>query len=138
RASDGTGDVVLLRIGGGHAAAAECGDAEKLRDDGYGVRRELAAAGAGARTRGRFQLAEIVGREFAGRVRADGLVDVLNRHLAAVPRARRNRAAVEDQPGNVQARQRHRPGRDGLVAADEHNQTVEAVAAGDQLDRVGD
>ena len=52
--------------------------------------------------------------------------------------ARHDRAAVDDQAGDVEARQRHRRGRDGLVAADQHDHAVEAVAAGDQFDRVGD
>jgi hypothetical protein len=71
-------------------------------------------------------------------MRADRFEHVLNRHFMAGERARRNRPAVEDETGNVQARERHGRGRNRLVAADEHDETVEAVAARDQLDRVGD
>ena len=50
----------------------------------------------------------------------------------------RDRPVVEHQAGQVEPGQRHRGGRDRLVAADQAHQPVEQVAAGDQLDRVGD
>ena len=64
----------------------------------------------------------------------DGFEHVLNRHRMAVPLPRGNGPSVQCQPGQVQPGQRHHAAGDGLVAADEHDQAVEAVAAGDELD----
>ena len=50
----------------------------------------------------------------------------------------RDRAAVEDDRGDVEAGQRHRAAGDRLVAGAEGDDRVELVAAGHQLDRVGD
>ena len=85
-----------------------------------------------------FEQLEVAVDHPAGRVRADRFEHVLNRHLAAVELPRRNRAAVEHHAGHVQPRQRHDPAGNRLVAADQHDQAVEAVAARDELDRVGD
>ena len=74
----------------------------------------------------------------AGRVRADALVDVLNRDVVALEASRRDRPAVEHQARHAQPRHRHRRARDRLVAAAERDDGVEAVAARDQLDRVRD
>ena len=74
----------------------------------------------------------------AGGVGADGLEHVLDRHVLAAVAARRDRAAVEHQARQVEARERHHAARDRLVAARERDHGVEQVAARDQLDRVGD
>ena len=74
----------------------------------------------------------------ARRVRADRFVDVLDRHVTSLEPSRRDRTAVEDQRRQIEARQDHRGGGDRLVAADQHDQRVEEVAARDQLDRIGD
>ena len=60
--------------------------------------------------------------------------------VTSLPRQRpgRDRAAVEHQAGHVEPGQRHHAARDRLVAAREGDHGVEHVAAGDQLDRVGD
>ena len=134
----GAGDVRLGRIRRRHAAAAERRDAEKLAGDRHRVRGELAAARARAGTRRGFEPAQIAVAHAAGGVRADGLEHVLNRDVLAVELPRRNRSAVEHQPRHVQARERHHGGGNRLVAADEDHQAVEAVAARDELDRVGD
>ena len=42
------------------------------------------------------------------------------------------------QAGDVEPRERHRRAGNRLVAADQHDERVEQVAARDQLDRVGD
>ena len=131
-------DGLLLRIVGRHAAAPERGDAEEFERDRHRVRGELAAAGAGAWTRRVLEPAQIGIAERAGGVRPDRFEDVLNRHGLAVPLPRRDRSTVQDQAGHVETRERHRRRRNRLVAADEHDETVEAVAARDQLDRVGD
>ena len=69
---------------------------------------------------------------------ADRLVHILNRDFVTLPRPRRDRSAVQHQAGHVQPRQGHGPRRDGLVAPDENDETVEAVSTRDQLDRIGD
>ena len=71
-------------------------------------------------------------------MRADRFEHVLNRHLAPVKLARRNRSAVEHDARDVQARQRHDRAGNRLVAADQHDEAVEAVAARHELDRIGD
>ena len=72
-----------------------------------------------------------------GATLADALEDVLDGDRDALVLARHDGAAVNDQPRQVQPRQRHRAGRDGLVAADQHDHAVQAVAAGNQLDGIG-
>ena len=134
----GARDAGLGRIVGRHAAAAERRDAQELRGDRHGVRGELPAAGAGARTRGRFEVAQLGIGHPPGTVRANRLEHVLNRHVVALKAARRNRSAVQHQPRHVEPGERHRRRGDGLVAPDQHDHAVEAVAARDQLDRVGD
>jgi hypothetical protein len=71
-------------------------------------------------------------------VGADRLEDVEDRHVAVVPAAGRDRAAVEHQRRDVEPGQRHHAARDRLVAARERYHGVEHVAARHQLDRVGD
>jgi hypothetical protein len=71
-------------------------------------------------------------------VRSDGFENVLNGDVAALEPSRGNRAAVEHETGDIETRQRHHGRRNRLVAADEHDQRVEEVAARDQLDRVRD
>jgi hypothetical protein len=50
----------------------------------------------------------------------------------------RDGAAIQRDAGDIQSRQGHRCGRDGLVAAAQHHHRVEAVAVDGQLDRIGD
>ena len=123
---------------GRHAGAAERRDAERLADRGHGVRGELAAARPGTGAGLTLERVEISRGDRTGRVRADRFEHILDRHVAAVPLPRRDRAAVEHQAGDVETRQGHDRGGDGLVAADEHDQRIQEVAARDQLDRIGD
>ena len=71
-------------------------------------------------------------------VGAHRLEHLLERDVAPAVPAGGDRAAVQDEPGDVEAAQRHRRGGDGLVAADDEHQAVERVAARHQLDGVGD
>jgi hypothetical protein len=71
-------------------------------------------------------------------VRADRLEDLLHGHGLAVEVAGRDRAAVEHQRGQIEARQRHHGAGDRLVAARDRDHRVEHVAAGHELDRVRD
>src|SRR5207253_8563924 len=68
---------------------------------------------------------------------ADGLVYVPDGDVAVLEMSSGDRAAVEQDPWYVQPDERHRPGGDGLVAADERHHRVKHVAAPDELDRVG-
>ena len=78
------------------------------------------------------------GLDAAGGVRADDLEDVLDGDVAPVEAPGRDRAVVEDEAGDVEARQRHDGGGDGLVAAHQADEAVEQVAARGELDGVGD
>src|SRR5438876_817761 len=49
-----------------------------------------------------------------------------------------DRSVVENHGRDVEAAERHHRGGNGLVAADEADETVEQVAPGHELDRVGD
>src|SRR5579875_781044 len=94
------------------------------------------SAGAGAGViLDRFELGVI---DLSHRVRSDGFENVDDRQVFPIQTSRCDRASVEDQPRDVQAQQRHPRARDRLVAADDANQCVKHVAAGDQLDRIGD
>src|SRR5581483_2721701 len=64
--------------------------------------------------------------------------DVLDRDVLPAELPGRDRAVVEDEAGDVEARERHHAGGDGLVAADDAHEPVEQVALGHELDRVGD
>ena len=111
---------------------------EELAGDRHRVGGELAAAGAGARARLVFDRAEVGVAHRAGGVRADRLEHFLNGDRLVVEVAGRDRSAVEQHAGNVEARERHHAAGNRLVAADQDDEAVEAVAARDQLDRVGD
>jgi hypothetical protein len=63
----------------------------------------------------------------AAEVAPDALEDVLDRDVLAVVVTRCDRAVVEHEPGDVHARERHRGGRDRLVAAHQADEAVEVV-----------
>ncbi len=130
--------VELFGQEGGHAGEADRRDAEEFAGHGHGVGGELAAAGSGAGTGCSFDGFETGVIDLAGGVRADGLEDVLNGDVVAVQVAGRDGAAVEHEPGNVEARQRHDGAGHVLIAAGDGNQAVEEIAARDELHRVGD
>src|SRR2546426_12568912 len=90
------------------------------------------------RTSRNFEGLELrVGHSTAG-MRADGFKHVLNRNGVVLEAAGGNRAAVENESGDIQSRQGHDATRNGLVAANEDDERIEEVAPGDQLDRVRD
>jgi hypothetical protein len=134
----GAGDLVLLVADGGHAAAAHGGDAEELGGGSHGVGGELAAAGAGAGTGGVLQRLEGLFAHAPGFVGADGFEDVLDGDVAIFKPAGGDGAAVEHEAGDVEAGEGHDGAGNGLVAAGEGDDGVEGVAAGDELDGVGD
>ena len=69
---------------------------------------------------------------------ADRLEEILDGDVAAPKPPRLDRAAVEDEPRDIEAQESHRPARNRLVAAHQDDERVEHVAAAEELDRVGD
>ena len=122
----------------GNVVRARGADPEELEQRRHRVRRELAAAGASAWTGDALELVDVGGAHLPHRVRSHRLEHVLDRHVATPEPARRDRASVEHESWEVEARERHHRRRDRLVAPDQADETVEEVAARDQLDRVGD
>ena len=128
----------LVGVSGGDAVQAGGGEADHLERHAHRVRGELAAAGARPWAGGVLKIPELLGGDLPGVVRADRLEDALHRHIFPLIGAGKDRAVIEDESRNVQAAERHRGARAGLVAAGEADDAVEAVAHGDELDGVGD
>ena len=136
--ADFLGDRLLVVVFGRDHRRAAGGDPERLEGAGHRVGGELAAAGAGAGAGDALQLVQFLVGHLTGVVGADRLEDVEDGDVAAVPVAGGDRAAVEEHRGHVEPGQRHRAAGDRLVAGTEGDDRVELVAAGHQLDRVGD
>src|SRR5260221_693801 len=132
------GDGSLLLAFGRHHRRAAGDDPQPLEGTGHRVGGELASAGAGAGTDDALELVQFLVGHLAGGVGADRLEDVDDGHIAAVPAARSDRAAVEQDRRHVEPGQCHRTARDRLVASAEADDRIELVAAGHHLDRVGD
>ena len=136
--ADFLGDGVLVVVFGRDHRRAAGADPQRLEGAGHRVGGELAAAGAGAGAGDALQLVQFLIAHVARVVGADRLEDVEDGDVAAVPVAGGDRAAVEQDRGDVEPGQRHRAAGDRLVAGAEGDDRVELVAAGHQLDRVGD
>ena len=136
--ADLVGGLLLRLVHRRDPVHADRREAEEVEDPRHRVRGELTAAGTGSRAGGRFELVEVGVGDLPRGVRADSLVDVGDRHLAAAIEARCDRARVVDDRGNVEAADGHRGAGVGLVAGDEAHEPVEEMSAGDELDRVGD
>ena len=126
-------------IGGGDPVQAAWADAEELERGAHRVGRELAAARTRPRARGVLDLAQLLEADLPGPIRADRLEHRHHRRVALPSHhAGVDGAVVEDQPRQVEPRQRHGRAGQGLVAADQADEPVEQVAARNELDRVGD
>ena len=136
--ADLLGDGALVVVFGRDHRRAAGADPQRLEGAGHRVGGELAAAGAGAGAGDALELVQFLVAHVAGVVGADRLEDVEDGDVAAVPVAGGDRAAVEQDRGHVEPGQRHRAAGDRLVAGAEGDDRVELVAAGHQLDRVGD
>ena len=110
---------LLRAVERGDAVRAEGREPEELERRRHRVRRELAAAGAGSRARDRLELVEVGVADLAGGVRADPLVDVLDRDVLAAVDARGRSSRCRDERRDVEPAERHRRRRDRLVAGDE-------------------
>ena len=71
-------------------------------------------------------------------MRANRLVNILNRDRVAFKLPRRDGATVQNKSGNIQPRQRHDSRGDGLVASDQNHERVKQIAARDQFNRIRD
>ena len=132
------GGVLLLGVGGGDQPVADHAEAEHVDDDRHRVGGEVAGAVAGAGARLALDDVELLARDPAAVVRADGLPHVLDRQRAVAVAAGEHRPAGEHHRRAVDARERHQRGGHRLVAADEADERVEVVRVDHQLDRVRD
>ena len=132
------GGALRLQLVGRDEAVADAREAEAVERDRHRVRGEVAGAGSGTRTAWRSSSSSSARGNQAALLGADRLPDVLDRHFATAQPSGPHRAAVDDDGGLVDARERHQRGRRRLVAADDADERVEVVCAHHQLDRVGD
>src|SRR5260370_35858475 len=105
---------------GRNAGESHRRDAKKFADQCHGVCSELSAAGAGSGTRSDFEGLELRIGHSAARMFADGFVDVLNRDRVTFKLAGSNLATIQNESGNIEGRQGHDAGGNGLVATDEN------------------
>ena len=130
---------VLLRVFGRDGVQPAGRDAKKLEGCGHRVGRELAAAGTRAGAGDVLDLIQLFEVDLARPIGTDGLEDGHHSGVAlALVDARIDRAVVESESRDVEARHRHRRARHRLVAAHQTDQAVEQVAAADELDRIRD
>ena len=128
----------LARVRRGHAAEPDRPEPEEVDRSRHRVRGEVARARARAGAGVALERVELFVGDRASLVCADRLPDVLDRHLPPLVLAGRHRPGVEDEAGQVEAEECHHRPRHRLVAADEADEAVEALAAPDELDRVRD
>ena len=128
----------FARIGCARTRAAHRREADEFEHGGHRVGGEHTAARTGTRAGVVFDLQQLVIVDFAGRVCADRFEHVADREIATLVLAGRDRTAVEHEPRNVQAQERHRGARNRFVARHQRHDRIETVTARDQLDRIGD
>ena len=85
-----------------------------------------------------LQLVQLGVAHVADGVLADRLEHVLHGHVAALPPAGQDRAAIHEHRRHVEPDHRHHQPGQRLVAAGEADQRVVGVAAHGELDRIGD
>ena len=130
--------IIFMRVQRRDIIRPRRADPEELDSGCHRVGRELPTTRARAGTGARLDLAQLGPRHGAGRHRPNRLEDILQGDVAAAIAPGTDGAAIKRQPREVQSDQRHHGGWDRLIAAHDHHQSVEEVAAGDELDRVGD
>src|SRR5260370_35072756 len=94
---------------------------------------ELTSACACARTSYVFDLEQLSVRNLAGRIGSHGFEYFLDRDVFPVVPAGKNGPTIEDQAWDVQSQQGHRRARDGLVARDQRDDSIEHVPARDEF-----
>ncbi len=129
---------LLMRIGCGHIVGAHRRQAQHAQRHRHGVGGELAAAGARAGAGGAFQCMQFLGGHAAGGSLPHGLEHILDGDVAILESSGGDRSAIENQSRHVEAGQRHGGGGNGLVAAHQHHDAVQTMAAHHQFDGIGD
>ena len=130
------GHFRFVRMGSGHARAADGRDTQHFEGDGHGVCRELTAAGAGAGTGMIFHVLQFQVGHPAGGMGAHRLENVLDGDVVLLEAARHDRTAVEHQGRYVHPAEGHDGARYGLVAAGKGDEPVEHVPDRDQFDGI--
>ncbi len=138
RAAGFHGPAVAVLVGRRRTGRAGQRQADRLADHRHRVGGELAAAGAGRRTRHAFQFVQFGVRHLAGGVLADRLEHINHGHVAVLEPAGQDRAAIHEHAGDVQPQHRHHHARQRLVAARQADQRVVAMPAHRQFHGVCD
>src|SRR5690348_13218870 len=120
----------LPRMRRWNSAASHFGNAQELTDHRHRVCCELSAAGSRSRTGTIFYFFEFRIGELASAVRADCFKNILNRDIASMKLSRRNRTSIKHDGWQVQASDCHYCSRNGLIAADEDDEPVKMISAG--------
>jgi hypothetical protein len=132
------GDLVAILVFGRGRGRPQRREPECFADGCHRVSGEHPATGARTGTGMTFHLIEFVLTHLALGDRANALEDVLDRDLPAVVLARHDRAAVNEDRGEVGADHRHHHPRHVLVAAADGDEAIHSLAKGNKLDAVGD
>ncbi len=137
RLARGFGILVTRLVGGRRTGRSRQGKADRLGHAGHGVGGELAAAGAGRRTGGAFQLVQVGVGELASGMHADAFEDIDDGDVLAAELARQDRATIHEDRRDIEAQHRHHHAGQRLVATGERDHRVVAMAAHRELDRIG-
>src|SRR6185312_6799522 len=134
---------VAAAVGRGRGGRAGQGHAQGLANAGHRVGGVHATAGAFTRADGPLDGVEVLLAHLAGGARAHGLEgvdegDFLLRAVLELSHTGHDRAGVDEDAGQVQARGGHQHARQRLVAAGQQDGAVDALGHHDGLDRVGD
>ena len=121
-----------------HLRAAEKAHPERLERRRHRVRRVLSAACPDRRTCVSLDAVVVLLRHLARGVGADRLERRHDRQRLALPMSGKDRAGVDKDAGNVDARHRHHAAGHVLVAAADAHDAVHHLALYRDLDRVGD
>ena len=111
---------------------------DRLGNAGHRVGGEETAARTRRGASGAFELVQFLVGHPADAVRADTLIDIANRHVAAMEAAGQDRAAIHENRRHVEPHHRHHQPGQRLVAPCQSDERVIAMAAHRQFDRVGD
>ena len=121
----------------GDIAEAHRTDAEHLEGGGHRVRGKLPTAGPRTGTGAVLDGAQFFGRDPPSIVGTDRFKHVLNGKVAALIFAVHDRAAIEHQTRDIDPREGHHCAGDRFIATGQGNHGIEEIAAGDELDGVG-
>ena len=132
------GHPVLLAADRVGAGAARHRQAHGLRDDGHGIGRSHHSAGAGGRGHQPLHVLILLPGDLSAGQLSRHLLQLIGAVLLPLVYGRHHGAAGDEHGGEVDAQCRHNHGRHNLIAAADEHQAVQLVAAGIDLDGVGD